>query len=555
MAGSLGLRVVLAVRGGQGFWPDEGRFEAARNAARHIIEGQWLAAANEIFSNAEHLLFKLISIGPALVEQTWHTPPAVPALFFAGVSTGLIWLIGQVVVCAGGGPREKIAAMLAAACSTSLFYYSRHFFPYDLALCFVMQGVIVAQGDAGWMRSVGTGALAGCAFLTYNGYWLVAAVPLLVLSLSAGKCWATLVKRAGLSVVGFALTIALTITIGRLLGHDLVRSFFEFSSTVTQGDFRIGWRLVPQYLWITDGVVVLYSAVAVVTALLFWRRMSAGTLAWSGLCVLLYVGMVIPSDVVPKFALSARHIREVVPFLCVAFGLGCGYWWRTGARPLFPALLFLTMGVQAAWNFTPVLRQWFPGKFQAFAEREVIPRAAVGDLGPYKIVNATFLHNPTWAPLEPDQGKAVFRRDHPFQFYPYLFEGYSEKARADYRRRDLSMRVVRLNAGGAPFTEYPGPIKLTFKLREPLQTWGPDPLLVTGHQGAGDVLYVDYPQRGDDAGVIAIGHDHWGAGVLRSDPIRSRSIARARIHSSYRWVRCCRRMPRKARQRRRSRRG
>jgi len=44
----------------------------------------------------------------------------------------------------------------------------------------------------------------------------------------------------------------------------------------------------------------------------------------------------------------------------------------------------------------------------------------------------------------------------------YLYEGYTDEARARYRQRDLPMRVVRAAAGGPAFTGFPGGMKLTF---------------------------------------------------------------------------------------------
>ncbi len=42
-----------------------------------------------------------------------------------------------------------------------------------------------------------------------------------------------------------------------------------------------------------------------------------------------------------------------------------------------------------------------------------------------------------------------------------------------------------------------------------------EPLLTTGHAGAGDVVFVVY----EDAGHIRVGHDHWGVGNRLSEPI------------------------------------
>lgn len=52
-----------------------------------------------------------------------------------------------------------------------------------------------------------------------------------------------------------------------------------------------------------------------------------------------------------------------------------------------------------------------------------------------------------------------------------------------------------------------GAVHLVLKLPSD-RSRGPEPLLVTGRQGAADIVFISYP----DPGHVQIGYDHWGVG-------------------------------------------
>src|SRR5271170_8175981 len=85
LAVSLGLRSALVVHGGQQFWPDEDRFEFCRTAAGDLLGGHFLAATKVVFGSADHILFRICAIVPALAEHVFKSGPWLPGLFFAAV--------------------------------------------------------------------------------------------------------------------------------------------------------------------------------------------------------------------------------------------------------------------------------------------------------------------------------------------------------------------------------------------------------------------------------------------------------------------------------------
>lgn len=150
---SFALRAWIAWRGGQLFWPDEDRFDVARRIARTLYDGNVHSAVDALLSQPDHLLFKIAGLLPASLEILIGTPGWVSALFFSLASTWVLWLVARVARTAGASETEGLIAMLLAAGTTSLFYYSRHYFPYDLSLGFLLLSLLAGLREPASQRS------------------------------------------------------------------------------------------------------------------------------------------------------------------------------------------------------------------------------------------------------------------------------------------------------------------------------------------------------------------------------------------------------------------
>lgn len=508
------LRVALVRGGGQFFWPDEARLWVSVTAVNQLRQGSWHAALLTLFGSAEHLLFKVFGLLPALLIVRGD-PWWVAALLLAAASTWVIWAVGDVSRAAGADEWEALLATALAAATSCLFYYARHFFPYDLALGFLLGALAVSLRRPGC--SLAVGVLVATGVLTYNGYWYLGAVVILLQAHRAR--WRPAALAAGLA--GLAGPVLVVLGVGCALQVNLVRLYVAFSGTVTHGDFGTGWRFIPEYLYVSEhGLAILWlAAVAAALALCADRRVRL----WLALAALLGLLLVIPSDVVHRFTLSARQVRQLAPLLCLLTAAVLRRIQRGGGRPGAAAVVLVVAAVaaNAARGFARPLRQTFPDQFLDHAYRF---RCAAGpDLGPYTLVNYYFLDNPDAAPLAPAPGEVVYAEPHPYQFEPYLYDVYTAAWRADFRRRDLRMRVVRLAEDGPPLTGYP--LALRFTLRFPPPPALHEPLVVTGANGRGDGLYVEYGSEHPEQ--IQFGHDHFGGGAVISAPV---AIDRAAPH-------------------------
>lgn len=511
LAVSFLLRAVLARRGGQLFWPDEDRFEQSRKIAALLFDGRFHDALGRLLGQPDHLLFKAAGLVPASVELALGTPTWVSALFFAAASTWVLWLIHRVARAAGGSDTEALIALALAACTTSLFYYSRHFFPYDLALGFFLCALLAGLHEpTSPRRSFVAGLCAALGYLSYNGYWTLGAVLLgahVLLALPNPRAAAT---RLAYALLGLTLPLFLLVALCRVFGHDFFALTLSFAGTADQGELDAAWEFAALCFWETEHTLALLWGLLLLMSLDRGERpASLRTFLWPAVVMVLGALLLVPPGLFHHFAVTARHLRVLAPFLCLAAAGVLYHHPAFRAKPRLVATVLGFVALQAAFNFAPALAQVFPREFQAMGA-SLLDEARQSDLGPYKIVNASFLHNAKWAPVAAPAGVVLLQRDHPFQYGPYLLEGYSLALRSTFLERDLAMRVIRLDAGGAPVRGYPaGWLELTLRFPSEPQSLLPEPLLSTGVPGRGDTIFINY--LGRDRFVI--GHDHIGGGA------------------------------------------
>ncbi|PTY05614.1 hypothetical protein DB347_14685 [Opitutaceae bacterium EW11] len=529
---SLALRVALALGGGQYYWPDEGRYGVSRDVVAALARADWKRAHDILLGTSDHIFFRFIGLVPAALER-WFWPsspplPAFAAICFGLFSVGSIWLLWLIVRQI---EKDEIdaswSAFFYAGCVTAL-YFVRHYFPYDIALFFFVLAWRVGQGPESKVRLWGVGFLVGIGYLTYNGYWNTGGIVLAGFCLLGATSLANLLRRFVLTGFGLLSPVALVFSAAGLLGHNLVQHAIQFSHTVTQGDFGRGWKFVYEYFRESEGsYAVILLAIAAV-GLPLWSKRDRRWFGPAGvvlaMALILCAEMIFFSDVVPRFAIAGRMAKPLMLFLAVGAGIGCADLVRRWGRWFGVAVATASLVCIAA-NFRMPMRLEFPDHFKARATEQMNailnrePRASVG------LLNARFFHRPIFTPPLPPYDLVLAAR-HPLQFRPYVYEGYSEPMRDAFAAHDFTMRLVRFRepdfwhsapASVEPLLRpMPGVIELGLKLPNPFPVGRCDPLVVTGAAGRGDFFAIRYVS----AETVQILFDHWGVGMIASQPIR-----------------------------------
>jgi hypothetical protein len=455
LALALGLRIVLVARGGQGFWPDERRYGAALEAVDALGEGRCSEALLAVF-RTPHLGFKLLMVGPALLQRTAGVGLALPALFLSLVSVANIAWVWRIARRAGADEREALWAAAAMACSSSMFYWSRHLMPYDLSLFCALASLHV-----GWkvepraLDSWLVGFLGFLAFATYNGYWTLVVCVLGVHALLAWPSWRGAAERAARGLAGLAGGFSCLMAVAYSLNVDLLRSYADFSGTITRGDFEDGYRVFFEYLWHAERLTAIVWAAALPAFGVLARGCGGRTLrrglVWVAMILAIAGALIASSNLLETFVVYGRLVRQVVPFCALLVGwtaarlLGQAEGWRW--REATALLTLVACGAVGCW---PPLCQEFPREFhrRAAAYRETLGARRVAGIPVFEtpdkflLLNARFRPVVRRTPLPPHE--VLLQSPHPFEWRPYLYEGSTRRQRDRYTTADIHMKLVRL---------------------------------------------------------------------------------------------------------------
>lgn len=451
LAASLALRLVIVVRGGSYYWADEKRYEPARAAVAAVLRGDLSTAAGELLSTSGHIGFRWLALIPAAAERLVTGEARDPRWcsgFFALFSVAnllLVWCIARRVAPT---EREAALALAIAACSNALFFYSRHCFPYDASLTFLLFAVYLSVGPSTKATSWLVGACGGIGYLVYNGYWSVGAVVLAFHVLDGRASIGQRLRRGVLAGGGLLLPIVAAFGVARLAGHDLVADSVLFAGTVNQGDFGEGWRFVGEYLWVADGPlwIVMGALILAGLARCVARGEAAHWLRWVALVAALGALWIVFCDLVPKFVLYGRTVRAAVPFLALAAAGAIEQLRRSAPRPA--ALLVSGAALAACAGglamMAAPLRQVFPREFRRMAERV---STELRQRDPAAVLETRFAEYRAGPepPAPPPPHRELLRRPHPHQYRPYLYEGYTRAQRPFYHAADIAMRLIQLD--------------------------------------------------------------------------------------------------------------
>jgi hypothetical protein len=506
------LRLSLIWGGGQAYWPDETRYLAARSAVINISRGEIKAGCLELIGTADHLFFKIIALPPALLDQWLGVSVRREAAYFSLFSVLAIALLGKCARTAGASRREAWLAVFLATCSNSLFYYSRHLFPYDVSLAIFMVSLALGLRPASPRISFIVGVVAGLGFLTYVGYWLLGGA-ILVLHVLKAPSMRAAELRAAAAAAGLALPIALAVIAARELGGDLVASFRSFSTTVFQGDFGRGHAFVWQYLWSAEGVMLIFWILAGAYSLIMGRRQrfSSPPWSWLGMAAALYLGLVVFSDIHPTFVVYGRTARMLTPFACLLAAWGANdFWARAKLRDGQAFAGLALIGSAAALNFASPFAITFTPQFMSEGAKLV----AASKPGLFHYENAHWMRPGETADDGSRPGETLLTRRHPLQFEAYLFEGYNEAQRAYLTSHDIRMKLKSMAIPAPPnLMGYPGPVRLRIRFTEN-HPGASDPLVEAGAGDSACLLFVTYV----DAGTVSFGFESRNKAALMGSP-------------------------------------
>ncbi|MCE9647958.1 MAG: hypothetical protein K8S20_18335 [Chloroflexi bacterium] len=454
---SLFLRIGLVVHGGQFFNPDEYRYLTSRSIARDIQKSHYKSAIKEATQAADHLGFKIIGVLPALAEGKYGENPFIPSFFFSifsWLNIMLVWLLARRL---GGDEKESLWAVLFAACSNTLFYYSSHLYPYDIALTFGLVALYFGVDETpGVWKSLLVGFLGFLTFFTYNGYWTLTAFVFILHVSRTSKFNFRMLLKAFAAGAGFITPFYFIVLISRHYGNDLWHSYTVFSQTITNGLFSEGGVLPFKYFWSAEGLIFpVWLLLTLLSMISLMKRPSSRATIWLAGLFFIYGSLVISSVFLHKFVVYARLARQLVPFLALSSAYGINMLLeeirpRRLASIIFPAFLLLQAGINFHRPFLITYPRDFANQIQKIYPDFIPPKNMTFfytpnsiDVGPYKAYNIKFVF-PLPEAQVPAGEEVLMNAVNPLSsFSPFLFdEGYTPAERDHFPL--IKMVVTRI---------------------------------------------------------------------------------------------------------------
>lgn len=455
---SLVLRWILIFRGGQYYISDETRYEVSRDAARLVVQGQAGEAFRQFTISPEHLGFKVVGILPALIEHIAGPSLVIPALFFSLFSVLNLYLIFLLSRHIQASSTESLYALFFSASCLSLLYYSRHLFPYDMAMSFGLLALYTALArPQGMKASLACGSLSLLCFLTYNGYWPLAGFAMIVNALINDSKIKGILKKAAVTGTGFLAPLALLIIVMFWSGTNMVSAYQLFATSITQGSFEEGWSLPFEYFWHAEHATILFLGLLAVYAIIgiFRIKQKQASVGAYGV-VFIYICLLIPSVFLHSFVVYARLARQLLPFLILLAANGLAQLEQHKvARYNIPMAVLAVILVQAVWNFGSSYQLYYPRQFseelqaqfhgfEFSSKRLAYGAPTVCQNNGYVIENTKyFLSAPTTT--QSVEGEILRDISHPVNFLPYQYEGYTPEQRQEFREQRIRMRFYQVD--------------------------------------------------------------------------------------------------------------
>ena len=456
---SLLLRWVLIIRGGLFYHPDEGRYPNISALLNVFMQKGALKAIKFLANDLSHLGYRILATIPALIEHKFKLPNITSAIFFSFISVLNLYLLWKISNRIRMTPQGSRYVLLIVASSNSLLYFSRHLFPYDTSMFFGLWALYIGLGrSSSHWRSFVVGVLSFLGFITYNGYWLLAALAMVLPPIIKGGKLCTLAQKFSITSLGFfSIATPLLVIVSIATKRNPIEDFLAFSSTITQGSFSEGWSFPFEYLWHAEHFWFVIIVILSLYTILNFRKtnplilkLGIGGILFIYLCLLLF------STGLHVFVVYGRLVRQIIPFLAITAANGLVLYSNTNkfTKNIALIIMFIII-VQGLINFRTSFMVSYPREFvnaaqERFPDLEVPMSRSPLDQLPVCISSNYVITNINY-PYPLPENKLTLDEDplmsvpHPVNFLPYQYEAYTPEDREIFRRENIKMEVYQLD--------------------------------------------------------------------------------------------------------------
>jgi hypothetical protein len=477
-------RLLVIFRGGQYFDWDESRYGgSAAWMFSYLSTGNFDGALGMMLKAPDHPGFRAVGLVPAFfhVASAWPTSRAItdmgvhngewlPAFLFSLGSVGTIGLTYALANRSGASRSESFLAAFLMFASSSMLSYARHFFPYDISMATLLcASWIGLDGRRGQWRSLLAGFLVGLGFLTYEGYWALAAAAACLHVVGTRSSALGGIRRAVWFSIGAAICPGLLALAAARANRPFITAVERFARTAVNGDFNEGWSLPWAYLWHAEHALLvcyLVGIAALVYVSLHADQSRRSAIRWLGVAAGIYCSLIVGATVLHRFVVYDRLARQMLPFICLAAAAG----FSAAMSPRFQRVLYVAVALAAVPNWVTVFAQRFPRDIAIESVRQYganhvgvrmtisgidnatvrlflpfdDPASALAQPRRYILTNAQDIWVPGGASAsvaQPD-GKVLLSTRHPRQLKSMQYHGYQPAERTFLRSIDFPIQLI-----------------------------------------------------------------------------------------------------------------
>lgn len=468
------FRIFVNAYGGQLFWFDEMRFNNGYIILTTIADGQYSDAVKRFITNYDHTLFQLISIVLTALRYYYckllinsDIEPHFlmvndSGLSFCSTFSSIIFYLILVVsslklFCKYNLDWDfALIPLILYTVSSTITLFSRHLLPYEASITLYILSLSLLLHRKYYLA----GLFCTISLLTYNGF----SATFLSINIFAlffiSICKSRKFKSYLLYSFGILSPIAIIQAVGLYFDlnyFDGLLNWASYASAHQQGDFGIGYKLLPKLFWHSESFLsfLIFLPLFINIKSYFYKRFKFSLWSICLLCFSIIFFIILNSDLLKNSVVYFRTIVQLVPFLCFFVGIGVFYFYKKYKLTLDPKLnifLFFVFSLIIYNNFKKFLTLDYP--------RDIISSCTICN-NAVKLTNFTeeliepINYNKTYetifitncGPIYPgikyikkyNFSKILKRWKHPYQYVPYQYMHFNQKERLLINSIDLEI--------------------------------------------------------------------------------------------------------------------
>lgn len=343
----IALRVLVNYYGGQLFWFDEMRFNNGYIILTTISDGQYDDAIKKFITTYDHTFYQLFAIPLTVLRYYWcklFLNSNIEPYFLMEYDSGLAFcsafisiicylilvLFSLKIFCKFNlNWKFAIIPVVLYSFSSIIIIFSRHLLPYEISITMYVVSISLLMHNKYYL----SGFICTSSFLTYNGF-SASFLSIIIFSVIFILFYNKKILR---NFIIYSLGILKPLLILQFIGHYFglnyingLMNWAKYASINQQGDFGIGYKLIPELFWQSESylsLLIIFPFFIKINSD-FFKSYKNFLLSTFYLCISTISIIVFNSDLHKSSVVYFRTIIQIVPFMCLFVSIGIFFFYK-----------------------------------------------------------------------------------------------------------------------------------------------------------------------------------------------------------------------------------